>query len=75
MTNKFKVGDQIIAVSPPDGNRELVGSRGRVTAVATREIRRLPVCVDFHGYTWNCEAESLKLDKDYIDPRVGIIKK
>jgi len=70
----FKIGDRVVCISPPDRSKEFVGKRGRVIDV--RWDASLPVRVDFgRGLNWSCETETLRLDKDWVDPRVGLIKK
>lgn len=69
--SKFKVGDRVIAVKAPDGNKDLVGKTGTIKVFGVYDS--LPYGVDFDDFTkghecsgearadhgWWCEAESL----------------
>ena len=57
--SKFKNGDQVVAISPPDGNRGLVGIEGVVVEVKGYDDR-LTVHVKFgNQLSWWCEEGSL----------------
>lgn len=75
VTTKFKTGDHVVVVSPPDGNSLFVGREGIVKIVRNDMGDRLPVLVDFGFTHWNCEIDSLKLDRNFVDVRLGNIKK
>jgi hypothetical protein len=72
---KFKVGDEVVAILPPDGDIDLVGLHGIIENI---EDGRIPIMVNFttkagRSYHWWCEEDSLRpLKSNYViydDPR------
>ena len=67
----FKVGDRVVAISPPDGRKTLVGKHGTILVLYPQDTR-LPVIVGFEGvenyeydtFNWSCEVDSLAPEKD-----------
>lgn len=65
--SKFRVGDEILIISPPDNNEELVGLIGTVCNIEPEIFDNLTVEVKLKtpiSKTWDswwCEEESLQL--------------
>ena len=60
---KFKVGDNVKAITSPDGNGELLGKDGVIIEVKPKLVR-LTYFVNFSlpiSYTWWCEESALEL--------------
>lgn len=65
--SKFRIGDEVLVISPPDDNEDLVGLKGIVVNIEPEIFDPLTICVRFRGeiircmYEWWCEEESLQL--------------
>lgn len=60
--SKFKVGDRVTAIYPPDSATGRVGVSGVVKAVGS-DSDRLQIHVNFDdGITWACEENTLKIE-------------
>lgn len=66
----FKIGDEVLVVSPPDRCKELVGEIG-VIIESQEDEDLLPFCVKFaeKAYVkyWWCEEESLQLFQPVLE--------